>query len=200
MHENGMDSLSPNQIRILNFTKKYIDTNKISPTVRDICAGTGLRSTSTIHSNLRILADKGFLSYTPGARRAILLKDTNEADTSDNTVKVPLMGNVAAGMPILAVSNIQEYYTLPKDLVKGTSTDEVFMLRIKGDSMIEAGILENDYIIVNAAESISNGDIAVARIDDRVRLQPENSTMQPIYAEPENVELVGKVVGLIRTF
>ena len=205
------NKLSKNQIRILDFIRTFISENNVSPTVRDICAGTGLRSTSTIHVNLKALSEMGYVHYVPGIKRAISLADRSDTQ-SNKSLHIPLVGNVAAGTPILAVDNIQEFFTLPFGLVKGTSTGDVFMLRIKGDSMIEIDIHENDLIIVNSSESISNGDIAVARIDDsvtvkrfylennRVRLQPENSNMEPIYAKPDEVELVGKVVGLIRSF
>ncbi|MBQ9950256.1 MAG: transcriptional repressor LexA [Clostridia bacterium] len=207
------DKLTKNQLAILEYIRSYVDANKVPPTVRDICKGTGLRSTSTVHTNLRFLSDNGFVQYTPGTRRSITVSGVDADNSPASTgVSIPLVGSVAAGVPILAVENIQEYYRIPDNLIHGTSRNETFMLRIKGESMIEAGILENDYIIVNSAASVSNGEIAVVRIDDsvtvkrfylerdRVRLLPENSAMEPIFARPEDVDIVGKVVGLIRNF
>lgn len=205
-------ALSKNQLKILEYVKGYLNDNNLSPTVREICLGTGLRSTSTVHENLKHLSDKGLIAYTPGTRRAITMR--NEAKSQqEQCVNVPLVGDVAAGQPILAISNIQDCYALPKALVHGTSEGDTFMLRIKGDSMIEIGMFENDRIIVDSTASVSNGDIAVVRVNgdsvtvkrfyrekDRIRLQPENTRLQPIYVDFENVEIVGKVIGLIRNF
>ena len=205
-------TLSPTQLKVLNYVKQFISEMHYSPTVRDICAGTGLRSTSTVHTALRTLSDQNFIIYSAGARRAISLCECEVQETDERMIQVPLIGNVAAGQPILAVQNIQEYYPLPKDLVHGTTDSDVFMLKIHGDSMIEIGMFEGDMIIVNPTLSIANGEIAVVRIGDsvtvkrfyldgdKVTLKPENSSMQPIYADANDVEIVGKVVGLIRNY
>lgn len=209
MQEN---KLSANQIKVMECVKKYIEVYKFSPTVREICAETGIKSTSTVHLALKVLSDIGLLTYTPGTRRAIQLLQPKEAEYKSESVTIPLVGNVAAGQPILAVDNIQEFYNLPHSIVKSARDDTCFLLRVKGDSMIDIGMFENDMIIVNQSLSVSDGEIAVVRIDDsvtvkrfyrekgRVRLQPENANMQPIYAPLGSVELVGKVVGLIRNY
>lgn len=205
--------LTANQLKVYNCVKSYITEMHIPPTVRDICAGTGIKSTSTVHGALKYLSNEGFLSYAAGARRAITLCACEPVEvTDDGILHIPLLGNVAAGQPILAVDNIQEYYNLPKNLVHSTQEGNTFMLKVQGESMIEIGMYDGDMIIVSQTESVSNGDIAVVRIDDsvtvkriyvekdRVVLKPENSSMQPIYADPESVDLVGKVVGLIRNY
>ena len=205
--------LTEKQKKILDYIRHHMETYKFAPTVREICAGTGIRSTSTVHLCLKSLASYGIITYMQGTRRAITLCEPEPADNiSDKNVQIPVIGDVAAGQPILAVQNIQEYYSLPHDIVRGTKSDGIFMLRIKGESMIDIGMYENDFIIVNQSLSVDNGDIAVARIDDSVtvkriffeknviRLQPENSAMSPIYANLADVDIVGKVVGLIRNY
>ena len=213
LNENG---LTDKQQAILNFIKEYIILNKIPPTIREICSSTGIKSTSTVHLNLTTLSEKGLIYYQKGSRRSISLSNTQPSATdaiANNSVSVPIIGNVAAGTPILAVDNIQDYIALPVELLNGVSKDTVFILVINGESMINAGILNGDYIIVNASASVNNGDIAVVRVgkdyatvkrfyreSDRVKLQPENYTMQPIYAPLCEVEIVGRVIGLIRHF
>lgn len=206
------DGLTGTQQKVLNFVRDAIINNNISPTVREICDGTGILSTSTVHNALKLLSERGFLYYKPGTRRAITLSPKTDENPADSVVNIPVVGDVAAGIPILAVDNIQEYFPLPSSLAGGAQ-GSVFMLRVKGTSMIDIGIYENDLIIVKANEDVSNGDIAVVRVGGdsatvkrfyrektRIRLQPENSAMKPIYADLDDVEIVGKVKGLVRRF
>ncbi len=206
------DGLTETQQKVLNFVRNAIINNNISPTVREICDGTGILSTSTAHNALKVLSERGFLYYKPGTRRAITLPPKTDEHIVESVVNVPVVGDVAAGIPILAVDNIQEYLPLPSNLAGGAQ-GRAFMLCVKGTSMIDIGIYENDLIIVNADEDVSNGDIAVVRVggdsatvkrfyreETRIRLQPENTTMKPIYADLDDVEIVGKVKGLVRRF
>ena len=206
-------TLTANQTKVLEYVKGFIEKKHYPPTVRDICTGTGIKSTSTVHGALRFLAANGYITYAPGARRAITLCGCEPVESNaDKVLRIPLVGNVAAGQPILAVENIQEYYSLPEKLVHSTSEGNTFLLKIQGESMIDVGMFDGDMIIVSPTESVANGDIAVVRIDDsvtvkrifvekdRILLKPENPTMEPFYADGENVDIVGKVVGLIRNY
>lgn len=162
--------------------------------------------------HLKEIEKKGYISISPLKQRTISLTG-NDSPAPYRTVATPLVGNVAAGKPILAEDNIQETYALPSTLLHGASSNEVMMLNVEGDSMIEAGILSGDMIIVHNAIAANNGDIVVARVEGDaatvkrlykekgvIRLQPENSNMKPIYASPKDVEIVGKVIGLIRKY
>lgn len=172
--------------------------------MREICEATGLKSTSTVHGHLTRLEKKGYIRRDPSKPRAIEIVD-EEFYVHRNVVQLPLVGKVTAGEPILAVENIEETMTLPYDLV---GTEDAFLLRVRGDSMIEAGIFDNDIIIVRRQNVAENGDIVVALIDDEatvkrfykehdhIRLQPENKAMEPIIVK--DVKILGKVIGLIR--
>jgi repressor LexA len=167
----------------------------------------GLSSSSTVHGHLSRLEDKGYIRRDPTKPRAIEVLVGVEQVPSRQTVNVPLVGRVTAGEPILAVENIDDVYPLPRDYVR---SDEAFMLRVSGDSMIEAGINDGDQIIVRRQSQADNGDIVVALLDDeatvkyfyreegRIRLQPANENMEPIYAR--DVRILGKVVGLYRRY
>ncbi|QDR80724.1 LexA repressor [Sporomusa termitida] len=201
------NSLSAKQNQILSYIKENLRAKGYPPSVREIGEAVGLSSSSTVHSHLTKLESLGYIKRDPTKPRAIDVLD--EAQWRQKTViPVPLIGMVTAGQPILAIENIEETYPLPAELLG--SEDDVFMLSVKGDSMVNAGILDGDYILVRQQSNANNGDIIVALIDDeeatvkrfykesgRIRLQPENDLMEPIYAE--QVAIVGKVVGLFRS-
>jgi repressor LexA len=199
-------SLTERQKQILDFIKKQTREKGYPPSVREIGESVGLSSSSTVHGHLARLAEKGYIHRDPSKPRAIeILDDDGRALQRQRMVSVPLLGRVTAGTPILAVENIEDYIPLPRDL---TGADDVFLLSVRGDSMVGAGIHDGDLIIVRPQPSADNGDIVVALLDDEatvkrffkekgaVRLQPENPTMAPIVAK--NVSVIGKVVGLFR--
>lgn len=203
MSDNMYQDLTPRQKQILNYIYDYYRANGYPPSVREICAATGLKSTATVHAYLVQLEKKGYLNRNPQKPRAIDLMNRKMIDR--DTVKVPLVGKVTAGQPILAQENIETTFILPKEMVPDA---EAFMLSVKGDSMIEAGILDGDYVIVKSTDTAENGDIVVALIGDEatvkrfykerdhIRLQPENRFMQPIIVR--DLKILGKVVGLFR--
>ncbi|WAM34808.1 transcriptional repressor LexA [Caldicellulosiruptor morganii] len=196
--------LTKKQQEILEFIKKRIKEKGYPPAVREICEATGLKSTSTVHGHLTRLEKKGYIRRDSSKPRAIEIVD-DDFYTNRNMVQLPLVGKVTAGEPILAVENIEDTLTLPYDLV---GTEDAFLLRVKGDSMIDAGIFDNDIIIVRRQNVAENGDIVVALIDDEatvkrffkesdhIRLQPENKAMEPIIVK--DVKILGKVIGLFR--
>ncbi|AFM41809.1 SOS regulatory protein LexA [Desulfosporosinus acidiphilus SJ4] len=199
--------LSERQTRILDFIKQEIHKKGYPPSVREIGEAVGLLSSSTVHGHLQTLEDKGYIRRDPTKPRAIEILD-GSSDTLDSrkVVHIPIIGRVTAGQPILAVENMEGTFPLPADLVR---QDNVFMLRVQGDSMIEAGILDGDLIIVHQQNEARNGEIVVALIGDEatvkrffkertlIRLQPENSAMEPIYSQ--DVSILGKVMGVFRT-
>jgi len=198
-----MRSSQQNQQRILDFIKKEIEQKGYPPSVREICAGVGLKSTSTVHAHLNHLEQQGLIRRDSTKPRALEVIDGSQPRGRS----VPLVGKVTAGLPILATQNIEDYLVLPKDML---GRDELFCLRVQGDSMIDVGIFDGDVIVVRQQNNAENGEIVVAMIEDeatvkriyfekkRVRLQPENSTMAPIYAP--SVQVLGKVVALFRQF
>lgn len=204
-----MNDLSAKQLEILSYMKNEVSQKGYPPSVREICMAVGLKSTSTVHGHLERLEKKGYIRRDPTKPRAIEI-----LDPSDNIihkremVDVPIVGNVTAGVPILAVENIEDTFPIPIEYV---NNDEVFMLRVKGDSMIEAGIFNKDLILVRQQSYADNGDIVVALLDDdyatvktfykekdHIRLQPENAALSPIIVS--DVSIVGKVIGLFRKF
>lgn len=199
--------LSAREEEILNLLRQGIMENGYPPTVREICAMTGLKSTATVHGYLEKLEKKGYIKKAEDKPRAITIINHEDyyADAVE-AVLVPLVGEVAAGSPILATENIETSYPLPKEMVKES---DCFLLRIRGESMIEAGILPGDLVLVRRQNAADNGDIVVALIEDeatvkrffkeknQVRLQPENSIMEPIFTK--DVNILGKVIGLLRT-
>ncbi|WP_338835954.1 transcriptional repressor LexA [Neomoorella thermoacetica] len=201
-----MPELTPKQEMVLNYIRQFINTHGYPPTVRDICRATGLRSSSTVYGHLSRLEQKGYIRRDPLRSRAIEIVEPGPTAAA-NVVSVPLVGKIAAGQPILAVENIEDTFPLPSKIA---GSEDAFMLRVQGDSMIEAGILDGDYIIVRPQETAENGDIVVAllgeeatvkyfyRYEDHVELVPANSRMQPIKAR--EVTILGKVVGLLRRF
>lgn len=200
-------TLTAKQEQILSCIKQSLKDKGYPPSVRELCVAVGLSSTSTVHSHLNSLEKKGYIRRDPSKPRTIEVLDEETQWMSHHVNAVPVIGKVTAGAPILAVENIEEYFPLPKQLARH---DETFILNVKGTSMINAGIHDGDQIIVRKQDSAHNGDIVVALIDDevtvkrffkeknRVRLQPENDLMEPIYCL--DVCILGKVIGLIRIF
>lgn len=198
--------ISPRQKEILEIIKKGITLKGYPPSVREIGEAVGLTSSSTVHNHLTILEEKGYIRRDPTKPRAIEVLDSLGEFGHRKIVHVPIVGQVTAGEPILAVENIEDSFPLPYDLVK---SDSVFMLKVQGESMIEAGILDDDLILVRQQNTANNGDIVVALMEDEatvkrffreknyVRLQPENSNMAPIYTQ--NLSILGKVIGVFRT-
>ncbi len=204
--------LTERQQEIWNYLVEYVDGHGYPPTVREIGERVGLASPSTVHAHLANLERAGLLRRDPTKPRALELigRERREAEPAVealDAVRLPLVGEIAAGGPLLAEENIQDYLTMP------SSTKGDFLLRVKGDSMIEAGILDGDLVIVKTAQDARNGEIVVAlagqdesadeatvktfyREDGRIRLQPENAALEPIYAEP--VQILGRVVGVFR--
>lgn len=203
-----MTKLSKRQIEILNFIKKEVQQKGYPPSVREIAAAVGLASSSTVHGHLERLESKGLIRRDPTKPRAIEILDGDPNEMFSTPVrKVPIIGKVTAGQPITAIENIEDYFPLPERLAP--SGENIFMLEVMGDSMIEAGILDGDYVIVRQQHTANNGDIVVAMTEENeatvkrfykesnyIRLQPENSTMEPIIVK--NVTILGKVIGLYR--
>ena len=202
------NNLSNKQNEILIFIKKFMAENKFSPSVRDICKGVNLNSPATVHVHLTNLINKGIIKRNPKNNRLIELMVPNEFDTNiDSVISVPLLGKVTAGNPIEAIENPDEYFSLPSEMVP--TGKNIFTLRVSGESMINAGIYDNDIVIVEAKNTANNGDIVVAMNEDNevtlkrfykednyFRLQPENDLMLPIILN--NVTILGKAIGLYR--
>lgn len=207
-----MEDLSNKQKLILEYLIEEVNKKGYPPSVREICQAVGLKSTSTVHGHLEKLEKKGYIRRDPSKPRAIEILYNLKSDDTDSTmlpfpelVNVPIVGTVTAGSPILAVENIEDVFPLP---IQYVNNDDVFMLRVKGESMIEAGIFDKDLILVRQQKTAENGDIVVALIEDyatvkrffkeqnHVRLQPENAAMSPIFVR--DVTVVGKVIGLFR--
>lgn len=200
--------LTRRQRQVLDFIRAEIHRCGYPPSVREIGEAVGLSSSSTVHSHLAALEAKGLLRRDPSKPRALEVldyRDTERAIDYGSVQAVPLVGSVAAGSPILAAENIESTISLPAELAGGEST---FILRVKGESMIEAGIMDGDFVVVRQQQTANNGEIVVAMLEDeatvkrffresdRIRLQPENSSMEPIYAR--DVMILGKVVALFR--
>ncbi|GAB1612530.1 MULTISPECIES: transcriptional repressor LexA [Mammaliicoccus] len=204
-----MKELTKRQSEIYQFIKHIVQTKGYPPSVREIGLAVGLASSSTVHGHLSRLEEKGYIKRDPTKPRAIEITETvGENINQENTIHVPVIGKVTAGIPITAVENVEEYFPLPAHFTS-THNSNIFILDVIGDSMIEAGILDGDKVIVRSQTIAENGDIIVAMTEDdeatvkrfykeesRYRLQPENSTMEPIYLD--NVSVLGKVVGLFR--
>ncbi|KAJ52524.1 LexA repressor [Clostridium tetanomorphum DSM 665] len=194
------------QGQILDYIKEKIKEKGYPPSVREICDAVGLKSTSTVHGHLQRLEKKGFIKRDPTKPRAIEITDGSL--NMKEMVNIPIIGTVTAGSPILAVENIEDTFALPVNFVK--SNKELFILKIHGESMIDAGIMDEDLAIIEKANSAENGDIVVALIEneatikrffkenDYIRLQPENKTMKPIIVK--NCNIIGKLVGLYRKY
>jgi repressor LexA len=199
--------LTRRQQEILDYIRSEIHRRGFPPSVREIGEAVGLSSSSTVHSHLAALEKKGFIRRDPSKPRALEVldyRDTERAVDLGAVRAVPIVGQVAAGSPILAAENIESTISLPAEL----AGEQTFILRVKGESMIDAGIMDGDFVVVRQQSSAGNGDIVVAMLDDsatvkrffkeadRVRLQPENASMEPIYSR--DVTILGKVVALFR--
>jgi repressor LexA len=206
------ENISPRQKDILEFINKKIKEAGYPPSVREIAKAVNLSSSATVHSHLKKLEEKGYLKRNQSKPRAISILTDYENKLSDashgNMVYVPVVGKIAAGRPILAEENIEDYFPLTEDFIRGKK--EVFMLHVRGDSMVNAGILDRDYIVVRKQESAINGEIIVALIENeatvkrffktgkKIKLMPENDYMEPIVVN--DVKIIGKVIGVIRKY
>lgn len=199
--------ISDKQKEILEYMKQEILNKGYPPTVRDICEAVKLKSTSSVHSHLETLEKNGYIRRDPTKPRAIEIIDENFNLTRREMTNVPMVGRVAAGEPILAVENIESYFPIPTEYMPNA---ESFMLKVKGESMINVGIFDGDQILVEKCNTARNGDMVVALVDDsatvktfykengHIRLQPENDTMDPIIVD--DCEIMGKVFGVFRFF
>ena len=204
--------------KILSFMRKELKAKGYPPTVREIGTALGIKSTSTVHKDIASLVEQGYLKKDPAKPRALMLVDSDTPDTAgeisnvsssrEDVVDVPVVGNVAAGTPILAEENIEDTFPVPAGFVKGDS----FMLKVRGESMVNAGIMDGDLILVQQQNTAYNGEIVVAMVDGdfeseatvktfyredgHVRLQPENDTMDPIIVD--DAKILGKVKGVFR--
>jgi len=219
MEVNMAKKNSTKQQEILEYVYKCVNENGYPPSVREICVAVGFKSTSTVHAYLQKLTDSGVLQKDPTKPRAIKILDNSNLNRKESTnnsregyytsremVDVPVVGRVAAGLPILAVENITDTFPLPVEFVQNGNA---FMLKVQGDSMIEAGIFDRDFVLVKQQSSANNGDIVVALIGDEatcktffkekdhIRLQPENCRLDPIIVK-DDVSILGKVIGVFR--
>jgi len=200
-----MEKLTDKQQEILAYLKDYILKKNYPPSVREICQAVDLRSTSSVHAQLNNLEEKGYIRRDKEKSRTIEIIDDDFNPTRRELTNVPMLGKVAAGLPLLAEENITDYFPIPVEYLPNTET---FMLKVKGDSMINVGIFDGDDILVERVPTARNGEIVVALVEDGAtvkrfyrengyyRLQPENDTMDPIIVQ--NVTILGKVIGLFR--
>lgn len=199
------EKLTSKQQEILEYIKETILNKGYPPAVREICEAVHLKSTSSVHSHLETLEEKGYIRKNPAKPRTIEIIDDCFNLTRREVVNVPLIGTVAAGVPLLAEENIENYYPIPVELLPNAET---FMLNVKGNSMINAGIFDGDQLIVERCSTAYDGEIVVALVDDSAtvkrfykedgyyRLQPENDEMEPIIVD--HIKIIGKVIGLFR--
>ena len=206
--EEEKKELSPRQEEILNFIKKYIAEHGFPPAIREVCAGVGLSSPATVFVHIKNLENMGYIRQTTNKFRTIELLVENEyAEKNEDVVKVPLLGKITAGSPITAIEQPNEFFDLPAALMP--KSGEVFTLHVSGESMINRGIFDNDFVIVKRQKDAKNGDIVVAMTDDdevtlktfykekdHIRLQPENDTMAPLIFD--NITILGIAIGLYR--
>lgn len=198
--------ITKKQMEILEYIKSEILNRGFPPAVREICEAVNLKSTSSVHSHLETLEKNGYIRRDPTKPRAIEIIDDNFNLVRREVVNVPILGRVAAGQPILAVENIENYFPIPAEFMPNAQT---FMLTVQGESMINAGIFDGDQILVQQQSTAKNGDMVVALVDDSAtvktfykedgyyRLQPENDTMEPILVYGE-LKILGKVIGIFR--
>lgn len=198
--------ITKKQMEILEYIKSEILNRGFPPAVREICEAVNLKSTSSVHSHLETLEKNGYIRRDPTKPRAIEIIDDNFNLVRREVVNVPIVGRVAAGQPILAVENVENYFPIPAEFMPNAQT---FMLTVKGESMINAGIFDGDQILVQQQSTAKNGDMVVALVDDSAtvktfykedgyyRLQPENDTMEPILVYGE-LKILGKVIGVFR--
>jgi repressor LexA len=194
------------QSEIYEFLKSYTESKGYPPSVREICEAVSLRSTSTVHGHLKRLEKKGMIKRDPSKPRALEIAELSAP--KKEMINIPIVGKITAGLPILAAENIEDSFPVPLDYIK--HDNELFMLRVSGQSMINVGIRDNDLAIIESTQHAINGDIVVALIDDsatikrffkekdHIRLQPENDTMDPILVD--DCKVLGKLVGIFRSF
>lgn len=194
------------QSQIYEFLKNYTENKGYPPSVREICEAVSLKSTSTVHGHLKRLEKKGLIKRDPTKPRALEIVEFLQPKRE--MINIPIVGNITAGIPILATENIEDTFTLPLDFIK--HNNELFMLRVSGNSMINAGINDGDLAIIEKTQHASNGDIVVALIDDsstikrffkendHIRLQPENDAMLPMIVD--DCKILGKLVGIFRSY
>jgi repressor LexA len=207
-----MDNLSKRQKSILNFIIDEIKSKGYPPSVREIGKAVGLKSPASVHSHLKTLEKLNYLRRDPSKPRAIEViynNDKDESKSDKELIEIPLVGKVTAGAPILAEENIEDYFPVPLSYLK-VGNNDVFMLKVSGDSMINAGIYDGDYVIAERQSYAENKQIVIALIDDEatvkrffkednyIRLQPENPAYEPI--KSKDVKILGKVIGLYRNF
>ncbi len=189
--------------KVMDYIRKFSEENGYTPSVREIGKECGIKSTATVHSYIEKLQTKGYLNKTDNKKRAVTIG-------KGSGVNIPLLGVVTAGQPIFAYENYEDYYTFPVGEFKG---DELFMLRVQGTSMIDAGIMDGDKIIVRRQQTAENGEIVVALVGDetatvkrfykkdgKIVLHPENEALADMIFEPEEVSVLGKVIGLMRNY
>ena len=205
----GKEKLTDNQTQILEYIRHEILAKGYPPSIREICQAVDLKSTSSVHAQLSSLEAKGYIRRDLTKSRSIEIIDDDFSLTKRELVNIPIVGTVSCGQPILAEQNIEDYFPVPPEYIHNTN-NQTFMLRVKGDSMINVGIYEKDLVIVEQCSSARNGEIVVALIEDSatvktfykengyIRLQPENDYMDPIIVE--NCEILGRVIGLFRNF
>jgi len=199
--------ISKKQTEILEYIKSQILNKGYPPSVRDICEAVDLKSTSSVHSHLETLEKNGYIRRDPTKPRAIEIIDDNFNLVRREVVNVPIVGKVAAGQPILAVENVESYFPVPMEFMPN---EQCFMLKVQGESMVNAGIFDGDTILVEQCQTARNGDMVVALVEDsatvktfyreadHIRLQPENDFMDPIIVP--DCQILGKVFGVIRFF
>ena len=188
--------------KVMDYIKKFTEENGYTPSVREIGKECGIKSTATVHSYIEKLQNKGYLNKTENKKRSVTIGKSSG-------ISIPLIGTVTAGQPIFAYENYEDYYTFPVGEFKG---EELFMLRVEGTSMIDAGIMDGDKIIVRRQQTANNGEIVVALVEDSatvkrlfrrngmVVLHPENEALEDMIFEPNQVSVLGKVVGLMRNY
>lgn len=203
----NQSKISDKQQQILDFMKDEILTKGYPPSVREICEAVHLKSTSSVHSHLETLEKYGYIRRDPTKPRAIEIVDDGFQMVRRETSSIPIIGTVAAGQPIFAQQNIEGYFPIPADFIP-SGTGDTFVLKVKGESMINVGIFDGDQIFVQQCSNVRNGDIVVALVDDsatvktfykengHIRLQPENDTMDPIIVQ--DCKILGKVFGVFR--
>ena len=205
----GKEKLTDKQTQILEYIRHEILAKGYPPSIREICQAVDLKSTSSVHSHLETLERKGYIRRDPTKPRAIEILDDSFQLLRREVVNVPIVGKIAAGSPILAVENIDSYFPIPCEYLPNAQT---FLLEVQGESMINAGVLPGDHILVKQQETAENGEMVAALIDDsatvktfyredgHIRLQPENDTMDPILVQENQLHILGKVIGVFRFF
>ena len=205
----SQQNITEKQKEILEYIKSEILKRGFPPAVREICEAVHLKSTSSVHSHLETLERKGYIRRDPTKPRAIEILDDSFQLLRKEMVNVPIVGKIAAGSPLLAVENIESYFPIPSESLPNAQT---FLLEVQGESMINAGVLPGDHILVQQQNNAENGEMIVALIDDSatvktfyredgyIRLQPENDTMDPILVQETQLHILGKVIGVFRFF